>query len=190
MDDLPRLLADLTSGDDVRAEAAAARLSAFPVSALDPLLCADDVDARWWALRALAGFPTGEEVVSRLVAALNDDADEIRQCAALGLAHHPHLQAIVPLIGALASADSMTAHLARHALIAIGAEAVPALIETLQNGEFSARLEAARALAEIGDPRAIPALMAAMQTDSALSTYWAKHGLEKMGLGMVYLKPG
>lgn len=190
MDDCSALLADLTSGDDARAEAAAARLSAFPVSTLDPLLRSGEVDTRWWALRALAGFPSGEAVLTRLLAALEDESEEIRQCAVLGLSHHPHPQAVRPLIAALSSPDSMTARLARNALIAIGAEAVPALIETLQSGEPPARLEAARALAEIGDPRAIPALMAVMQTDSALAAYWARHGLEKLGLGMVYLKPG
>lgn len=190
MDDCNALLADLTSGDDTRAEAAAVRLSAFPVSTLDPLLQSKDVDTRWWALRALAGFPAGQEVLTRLLSALEDESDEIRQCAALGLSHHPHPQAVRPLIGVLSSPDSMTAHLARNALTAIGAEAVPTLIETLQSGDPVARLQAARALAEIGDPRAIPALMAAMQTDSALAAYWARHGLEKLGLGMVYLKPG
>lgn len=189
MDELQALLVDLTSGDDARAEAAAIRLPAFPVAALDPLLESPDVDARWWALRALAGFQSGEEVVRRLVAALEDKSDEIRQCAALGLCHHPYSQAILPLIRALSAPDSMTAKLASNALIVVGAEAVPQLIEILKTGAPSAKLEAVRALAEIGDPRAIPALMEAIQTDSAISTYWAGYGLDKLGLGMVYVKP-
>jgi len=189
MDELATLLADLTSGDDARAEAAALRLPAFPVPALNPLLESEDVDARWWALRALAGFPSGEQVVRRLVAALDDESNEIRQCAALGLCYHPCPEAISPLIRALASPDSMTAKLASNALIAIGAEAVPPLIETLRSATPSAKLEAARALAEIGDPRAIPALMEVSQADSAISTYWAEYGLDKLGLGMVYMKP-
>lgn len=189
MDELKTLLAELTSGDDTRAEAAAARLPAFPVSALDPLLQSSDVDTRWWALRALAGFPGGEDVLRRLVSALEDESDEIRQCAALGLCHHPHPESVPPLIRALSSSDSMTARLACSALIAIGAESVPYLLETLQSGTSSAKLQAARALAEIGDPRAIPALMEVLQTDSAISTYWAEQGLDKLGLGMVYFKP-
>lgn len=189
MDELQTLLADLTSGDDARAEAAAVRLSAFPVAVLDPLLESDYVDTRWWALRALAGFPGGQDVVRRLVSALEDESGEIRQCAALGLCHHPHPQAVSPLIRALSSPDSMTAKLVSTALIAIGAEAVAPLIEVLQNGTPSAKLEAVRALAEIGDPRAIPALMSVLQADSAISTYWAQYGLDKLGLGMVYLKP-
>lgn len=189
MDELQTLLADLTSGDDARAEAAAIRLPAFPVSTLDPLLESSDVDTRWWALRALAGFPGGEDIVRRLVSALEDESDEIRQCAALGLCYHPRPEAVLPLIRAMSSPDSMTVKLACNALIAIGAESVPYLIELLRSGTSSAKLEAARALAEIGDPRAIPALMETLQADSAISTYWAEHGLDKLGLGMLYLKP-
>ncbi len=189
MDELHALLAELTSGDDARAESAAARLPAFPVSALDLLLQSGDVDTRWWALRALAGFPGGEDVVRRLVSALEDESDEIRQCAALGLCHHPHPESVPSLIRALSFSDSMTTKLACNALIAIGAEAVPYLMEVLQTGTPSAKLEATRALAEIGDPRAIPALMEVLQSDSAISTYWAEHGLDKLGLGMVYIRP-
>ncbi len=189
MDELQTLLAELTSGDDSRAEAAAIRLPAFPVSAIDPLLQSDDVDTRWWAVRSLAGFPHEEDVVHRLISALEDEADEIRQCAALGLCHHPHAESVPALIQAMSSPDSMTAKLACNALITIGVEAIPHLIEVLRNGTSSAKLEAARALAEIGDPRAIPALMEALQADSAISTYWAEHGLNKLGLGMVYIRP-
>ncbi len=189
MDELQILLAELTSGNDARAEAAALRLPAFPVSSLDSLLESGDIDTRWWALRALAGFPGGEDVVRRLVSALEDESDEIRQCAALGLWHHPRPEAVLPLIRAMSSPDSMTAKLACNALVAIGAESVPCLIEVLRSGTSSAKLEAARALAEIGDPRAIPALMEALQSDSAISTYWAEQGLHKLGLGMVYIRP-
>lgn len=189
MDELQTLLAELTSGDDTRAEAAALRLPTFSASVLDPLFESDDVDTRWWALRALAGFPGGEDVVRRLVSALEDESDEIRQCAALGLCHHPRPEAVLPLIRAISSLDSMTVKLACNALIAIGAEAVPHLVEVLRIGTPSAKLEAARALAEIGDPRAIPVLMEVLQSDSAISTYWAEHGLDKLGLGMVYIRP-
>jgi HEAT repeat protein len=50
-------------------------------------------------------------------------------------------------------------------------------------------LEAARALALIGDQRAIPALFALLSEDSVMLDYWANEGLDKMGAGMVYLIP-
>jgi len=189
MDELQTLLDELSSGDDARAEAAATRLAAFPVAALDPLIKSPDVDLRWWAVRSLAGFQSGLEVVERLLVALEDDSAEVRQCAALGLTHHPRPQAVPPLIRALSDPDSLTAKLASNALTQIGAEAVPALIEVLRTGSRAAQLAAVRTLAEIKDPRAIPALMEIMQTDSAVANYWAEQGLDSLGLGMVYLKP-
>jgi len=50
-------------------------------------------------------------------------------------------------------------------------------------------VEAVRALAKIGDQRAIPALFEALDDNSALIEYWASEGLEKMGVGMVFYKP-
>jgi HEAT repeat protein len=185
-------LAELVSGNDERAEQAATGLPAFGpagVEALKPLFTSDEVDVRWWAVRALAGFEQLDESFPELVAALEDESEEVRQAAAMALCHHPHPQAVSPLIRALSDLDTMTTRLASNALVLIGAEATPALLDVLKNGTGSARLEAARALAEIKDPRAIPGLMKALETDSALLQYWAGNGLDKLGLGMVYLKP-
>ncbi len=189
MDELASLLADLTGGDDDRAEAAAARLPAFPVSVLDPLLESADADTRWWALRSLAEFPGGDDVFRRLVSALEDESDEVRQCAALGLCLHPQTQAVSPLIRVLSASGVMTAKLAANALIAIGPEAVPSLLEIVKTGTASAKMEAVRALAEIKDPRSIPTLMGVLEEDSAISAYWAEYGLDKLGLDMIYIKP-
>jgi HEAT repeat protein len=52
-----------------------------------------------------------------------------------------------------------------------------------------ARREAARSLAAIGDPRAVPALYEVLEDDSALLVYWAEQGLERMGVGMAFFKP-
>jgi HEAT repeat protein len=192
MSELETLLADLTSGDDVRAEAAAGRLPVLGDAALRhllPLLRAESSDVRWWAVRALAGFEQVDGVIMGLVSALEDESSEVRQCAALGLCHHPHPQAVPALIRALSDPDPMTAKLASNALVLLGEQATPELIEILKTGTHSARLEAVRALAEIRDQRAIPALMEALQTDSALLQYWAEQGLDKLGLGMIYIKP-
>ena len=84
----------------------------------------------------------------------------------------------------------MVASLAGNALTLLKSAAVPALTQALESEQNpAAKREIVRALAEIGDPAAIPALMKALQSDSALLQYWAEHGLEKMGLGMVYIKP-
>jgi phycocyanobilin lyase beta subunit len=93
------------------------------------------------------------------------------------------------LIQALSASDRLLARLAGDALIAIGEDAVPALIEVIENNPQPARLEAVRALSAIGDTRAIPILIKVLDQDSAIMEHWAGQGLEKMGVGMVFFKP-
>jgi HEAT repeat protein len=89
----------------------------------------------------------------------------------------------------LADKDALTRRLAGDALVAIGSEAVPQLMQTMQRRDHLVRLEAVRALAKIGDQRSIQALFEALEDSSALIEYWASEGLEKMGVGMVFFKP-
>jgi len=192
MPGLASLLAELTCGDDESAEAAAGLLPEYGAAAfvaLQDLRLSRRTDTRWWAVRALAGWPSSAPVTRELIGALDDEAGEVRQCAAVALSRHPDPQAIPALIRALSISDSLTAKLVANALIRIGAPAVPELLQLLQNGKHVARLEAVRALAEIEDPRAIPALMKLLGEDSAVMEYWAGHGLDRLGLGMLYLKP-
>ncbi len=148
----------------------------------------DDVDSRWWAIRTLAQSPLcrTEWLVPFLS---NDPAPEIRQCAALGLANKPDESAAQPLVQALSDEDGMVSSLAANALVKIGSAAVPSLIEVVTNGKQSTRIHALRALAEIKDHRAIRIMMKVMQEDSALLQHWAKEGLDRLGLDMVYIKP-
>ena len=193
MNDLKHLLGDLLSGDEARAEAAVSALVELGGDAIPSLLeltHAADVDARWWAIRTLAQSPLcrTEWLIPFLV---NDPAPEVRQCAALGLAFKPDGNAIQPLIRALSDADSMTGNLAMHALIKLGKDAVPALIDCVKEkgSPQAARILALRALAELRDHRAIPVMMQVMEERSVLFQHWAKEGLERLGLDMVYIKP-
>ncbi len=187
---LERLLDDLISGDEARAEAAIPQLIEMDAAAIPALLDlakSSDVDSRWWALRALASTPHSR--TEWLVPFLNDPAPEVRQCAALGLAIKPDESATESLIHALSDEDSMVGSLAANALIKIGSAAVPSLIEAVKRGPQAQRIHALRALAEIRDHRAIPVMMQVMQEDSALLQHWAQEGLERLGLDMVYIKP-
>jgi HEAT repeat protein len=83
----------------------------------------------------------------------------------------------------------MVSSLAVNALVKIGKDAVPSLIEVVNTAYQSARIHALRALAEIRDHRAIPVMMKVMEEDSALLQHWAKEGLDRLGLDMVYIKP-
>lgn len=181
---------DLVSGDESRAEDAVAQLIDLgqeSVPALLDLTRSSDTDQRWWALRVLAQSP--EAQARWLVPFLSDPAPEVRQCAALGLAARPDETAIEPLIRALRDDDSLVGSLAVNALVRIGNAAVPSLIKAVKRDPLSARIHALRALAEIRDHRAIPVMMQVMGEESSLLQHWAKEGLERLGLDMVYIKP-
>lgn len=191
MSRLQVLLDELTSGDDERAERAVLDLLEVGEDAISSLLDltkSSDVDTRWWALRTLAGSPLCR--TEWLAPFLTDDpAPEIRQCAALGLAGKPDESAVRPLVQALSDEDGMVSNLASNALVKIGRAAVPALIEAVTSGTQSTRIHALRSLAEIKDHRAIPIMMKVIEEDSALLQHWAKEGLDRLGLDMVYIKP-
>lgn len=190
--DILTLLDELTSGDDTLAEQAALKLAGHPEACLpylQNLIQSGSDDQRWWAVRTLAEMRPGNNIPGMLVAALQDPSPQVRQCAALGLQNHPHPEAIPALLAAVQAGDPMLSSLAASAMIKVGPEAVPALLDTFENVPPAARIEILRVFAEIGDHRSIPVLMKAMQSDSAVSQYWAEQGLNKMGLGMVYIKP-
>jgi hypothetical protein len=187
---LQELLDDLTSGSETRAEKAVPGLIELGETAIPALLDltrSSDVDQRWWGLRVLAQSPHSK--AAWLFPFLNDPAREVRQCAALGLAIKPDESATSSLVQALSDEDSMVSSLAVNALVKIGKGAVPALIDVVKNAPQSARIHALRALAEIKDHRAIPVMMKVMEEDSALLQHWAKEGLDRLGLDMVYMKP-
>ena len=192
---LDALLQRLTGGDDMLAEEAARELAALVqlqpvdvIAGLDALLQSPEADDRWWALRTLAEIP-GQQSLERLSAGLSDLDAGVRQCAALGLRLHADGFTLPGLIEALSDPDGLVVQLAGDALVAIGGNAVPALLEVLENGQQPARLEAVRALAMIGDEVAIPALFNALDDDSRWIEYWASLGLERMGVGMSFFLP-
>lgn len=191
MAEVETLVQQLICGDDQQAEQAALALAKFGELALPALLAlADsrDCNQRWWALRSLALIAAPQAKVA-LIHALADQDPSVRQCAALGIRHQPTFEAVPALLEALASQDKLLARLAADALIAIGHQAVPDLILTVKNGNPTARLEAVRALALIGDPRAIPVLYNVLNEESTFMDFWATEGLDRMGIGITYVKP-
>ena len=187
---LEALLADLTSGDEARAEASVPQLAALGetiIPSMQALLNSSDVDTRWWAIRTLASLPSLD--VGVILPSLSDAAPEVRQCAALTLCGHPSEAAIPPLIQALSDSDSLVAELSARALIAVGEPATESLLEVLKEAKPSAKIHAMHALAGIADPRSIRPMIESMSESSAMLQYWAQIGLEKMGVNMVYVKP-
>ncbi len=187
---MKNLLAELTSGDDDRAEKSIPAIIELGMDAI-PLLLelthSESADWRWWAVRALAASPHTQ--TDDLLPLLSDSAPEVRAATALALCQHPHENAIPSLIVALADTDSLTAGLAGNALVKIGSPSVIGLLQVMREAPIQIRILALRALAEIRDHRAIPVMMNSMNEDSALLQYWAQEGLERLGLNMVYIKP-
>ena len=187
---LDDLLADLTSGDEARAETAVPLLAALGetiIPSLRDLLDSTDADIRWWATRSLASLPSPD--AGLLLSSLSDAAPEVRQCAALGLCSHPSEAALPLLVRGLSDADGILADLSARALVAVGKPAVESLLEVLKDAPQSARIHAMHALSEIADPRAIRPMIESMSENSAMIQYWAEAGLERMGVNMVYMKP-
>ena len=185
------LVAEFTCGSDQRAELAALQLSAAgsrSLEILNELLEDQNPEVRWWATRALADIRT-TEAIPLLLKSLNDSDPGVRQCAALALRGQPDPAAIPQLISSLDAEDRLLSRLAGDALIATGEDAVPALIAVMDGGSQSARLETVRALAAIGDTRAIPVLIRVLDQDSAIMEHWAEQGLEKMGVGTLFFEP-
>jgi HEAT repeat protein len=185
------LIREFTSGSDNRAEIAVLQLAASgspSLVILHELLANQNPDIRWWATRSLAEIKA-TEVIPLLLQALRDPEPEIRQCAALALRFQPDPKAIPPLIHSLKASDQLLARLAGDALIAIGKDAVAPLMAVMEDDSPTARLEAVRALALIGDIRTIPTLIKVLDQDSAILDYWVEQGLERMGVGTVFYKP-
>ena len=186
---LDEQLAELTSGDDAKAEVAAAQIAASgskSLPALVRLLDSPDTDTRWWAIRTLAQMQ--EPPLDILIRFAGDEDEELRQCAILGLVHHPDERAVPILMQQLLGTEPVTVNLSASALLEIGTPAVDALLELPQDAPHLSRVEAVRALAGIGDGRCIPTLLQVMEEDSPALHYWAEKGLQKLGVDTIYFK--
>lgn len=191
MSDLDSLLSDLTSGDDELAEKAALAIQGYgqnAVTKISQLITDPDPDIRWWAVRALAEFHEGN-TTELIIIALGDDDQYVKQCALLAMRNRPDSNAIPILTQFLGDEHSLLSRLAVDALIAIGKDATPALLEILEYSENLARLASVQALAKIGDFASVSSLFNQLDSNSALMDYWANEGLKKMGIGMSFYEP-
>lgn len=118
-----------------------------------------DQDIRELVTGALAGLKD-RRCLDAFLTAARDPSRDVRAAAMRGLAGLGDPRAIPALIGAVRESDAEVAPLARSALIKLGDPAVDALAQALEGGP-SVRSSAARALAEIGTPKAIEKLKAA-----------------------------
>ncbi|HLE23640.1 MAG TPA: HEAT repeat domain-containing protein [Anaerolineales bacterium] len=192
MSEAARLIGELLSDDEARAEAAVLALGALGAPGLDivlPLFDSPVVETRWWAVRAAAEIPV-PRAASALAAALEDDDPGVRQAAALGLRLQPTPAAVPALIRRLADPDPLLARLASDALAAVGVAALPDLHRAATDAETGRRIHAVRALSLMKDPAVVSDLFAALEDPSTLVRHWAERGLEDLGVGMVFFPAG
>jgi HEAT repeat protein len=179
---------ELISGDEIRAENAAINPPSNKreaLSILEDLLSTKDATFRWWACRSLSEIKSNA-AGQLLTSCLSDKDLSIQRCAAIGLRISPMPEALDQLIYLLINADSLTQRLAGDALIALERKATESLLEVLEKSKENSRVEAARALAKIADPKSISSLFALLESESQMLEHYASEGLEKMGIGMQF----
>jgi hypothetical protein len=183
------LVADLSSLDERRAEAAVSALAELGEPALVatlPLLQSTSAENRWWAVRVAAAIQSPQS--SQALAAALDDAEPlVRHGAAVGLRLQPSPQPLRrwspprrqrPLMARLAS--DAPPHWAPPALRTCAAQ--------FRSSDVATRIYATRALALMDEP----GVTTYCSTPSTTLHPWsalAERGLERRGVGMVFFAP-
>jgi HEAT repeat protein len=160
------LVAVLKSDDEVRWRAAQVLGTIGDVRAVDPLVAAladSDDGVSSWAAVSLGEI--GEAgAVEALVHALEDENANVRGPAAAALGRIGDSRAIEPLIDAIE--EGLVKGKACAALARLKAtQAAPAIIPLLEDENERVRSDAADALGELGDLRAVEPLICALQNE-------------------------
>lgn len=89
----------------------------------------------------------------------------------------PDPDAIAEFVAQLGHENGLQREKARSALVDIGHPAIDPLVQTLRSADERVRWEAAKALSQIGDPQAAPALVRALEDPSFGVRWLAAEGL-------------
>jgi hypothetical protein len=129
----------------------------------------------------ILGIIGNPEVVPILSQALNDPAPTVRIQAAKALGRVGDPSAVPTLLTALRGADEQFGSQIFSALVQLGHDAVPALVNASKSNSAWVRWQCLRALGEIRDRRALPVLVPALgDTDHSIAWVAAK-GLVRLG---------
>jgi HEAT repeat protein len=195
MNEINQLFAMLLSGEDAQADRAVSLLASADshevLNALEQRLAEANSDERWWMARTLAVIPLPRSVVL-LAQLLNDPDSDVRACAGLALGELGPISGtpgVEALAAHLAEENAHVAEICTVSLWRIGVPAVPSLLDKLQHGRTLERIRAAKALAPIESHDAIPALIAALDDESAVVEHYAQDALARMGVGMMLVRP-
>lgn len=178
----------VAAGADEQTEQCALALTGEDSPALSALLVSPDVDARWWAARALAACGN-VDAAAALAPLLHDAESSVRAVALLALGHlYPlHPAEVVPLLDDAAQClmddDGLVRQTAADALAMCGDDAVPALARILfQQSHEGARTRAASALRKLATMKAAGVLYAVLNDPNHMVRMYAYEGLDEMGL--------
>jgi HEAT repeat protein len=122
-----------------------------------------DADVRFYAVAALGDMGYKGAVLPLVWTLQNDEGEveggSIRLYAAMSLGNLGDERAVAALVAALGDTDPETGHWARNALVQIGAASVLPLVGALKGNNGQAVWNAAAALGDLGDARAVEALI-------------------------------
>lgn len=129
----------------------------------------------------ILGIIGNPEVVPILTQALNDPVPSVRIQAAKALGRVGDPSIVPTLLSALRGADEQLGSQIFSALVQLGHDAVPALVDASKSNSAWVRWQCIRALGEIRDRRALPVLVPALG-DADHSIAWvAAKGLVRLG---------
>lgn len=141
----------------------------------------EDATVREWSVDSLARIGEPEDV-DRIVAALGDPFQNVREAAARSLVDLDPDRAAAAFVERLSSADPLQQTIAAQGLAELGAAGgVPPLVERFTDAATDAAVRAvmAQSLARLGDPRAI-APLAAVAGDADVDTGLRRNAAEAL----------
>lgn len=194
---MDKFLTAAAAADDERAEALCPQLQSTDEPHLLPLTRHENVDLRWWSVRALAQCGSAA-AVDALNEALQDADSGVRAVASRALAqlHERFAEVVQPqlpqIAQLLADADGLVCQSAADSLALCGDHAVPVLSAVLDGVAIEgtdivirnegARSWAARALHKIATIASAPALYRHLEDPNHLVRTHAYEALDEMGL--------
>lgn len=173
--------------DDARAEDLIDLLTPADGPILRQMIESNDLNRRWWGIRALAQVG-GEDLVALVADQLQAQAPEIRAVAAmaLGQIHGRAPGAVVShlpqLVLLLEDNDALVCQAAADGLAHCGDDAVDLLSAALEGDREGLRVRAAAALHRIGSMKAAPPLYRHLDDPNTLVRHHAYETLDKLGL--------
>jgi HEAT repeat protein len=178
---------DGAAEDGARAEALIDLLTPADGPFLRQMIESNDLNRRWWGIRALAQVGN-EDLVPLVTDQLHAPSPEIRAVAAMALGQihgrapdvvNSHLPQLVRL---LEDYDALVCQAAADGLAHCGDDAVDLLAAALKSDREGVRVRAAAALHRIGSMKAAPPLYHHLEDPNPLVRHHAYETLDKLGL--------